>query len=82
MLVFTGISEANHFVNTGQVDIPILVAGGLATGFLALAGNIPGFGPVVASIAWIAVVAELIGLGPGAQKPSAAQNFAKLAGGL
>lgn len=82
MLIFVGISEANHFVNTGAVDIPILVAGGLATGFLALAGEIPGFGPVAASIAWIAVVAELLGIGPGAQKPSPVQNFVRLSGGL
>lgn len=82
MLIFVGVSEANHFVNTGAIDIPILVAGGLATGFLALAGQIPGFGPVAASIAWIAVVAELLGLGPGSQKPAPYQNFVKLAGGL
>lgn len=82
MLIFVGVSEANHFVNTGAIDIPILVAGGLATGFLALASNIPGFGPVAASIAWIAVVAELLGLGPGSQKPAPYQNFVRLAGGL
>jgi hypothetical protein len=82
MLIFIGISEANHFVNTKTVDVKILVAGGLATGFLALAGSVPGFGPVAAGIAWVAVAAELLGIGPGAQQPAPYQNFAKLAGGL
>lgn len=82
MLIFIGVSEANHFVNTGAVDIPILIAGGLATGFLALAAQIPGFEPVAAAVAWIAVVAELLGVGPGAQSPAPYQNFTKLAGGL
>ena len=82
MLIFTGISEANHFINTGAVDIPILVAGGLATGFLALAGVIPGFSPVAAGIAWIAVVAELLGIGPGAQSPAPYQNFSRIAGSI
>jgi hypothetical protein len=79
MLLITGISEANHFYNTGAVDIKILVAGGLATGLLALVSNIPGVGPVAAGIAWVGVVASLIAP---VQNPSPAQNLLKITGAL
>lgn len=79
MLLITGISEANHFYNTGAVDVKILVAGGLATGLLALASNIPGFGPVAAGIAWVGVAGALIAP---IQNPSPAQNLIKITGAL
>lgn len=79
MLLITGISEANHFYNTGAVDVKILVAGALATGLLALASNIPGFGPVAAGIAWVGVAGALIAP---IQNPSPAQNLIKITGAL
>jgi len=79
MLLITGISEANHFYNTGAVDVKILVAGGIATGLLALIAEIPGVAPVAAGIAWIGVVASLIAP---VQSPSPAQNLLKITGGL
>jgi hypothetical protein len=79
VLLITGISEANHFYNTGAVDVKILVAGGLAAGLLALASNIPGFGPVAAGIAWVGVVGSLIAP---IQSPSPAQNLLKITGAL
>jgi len=79
MLLITGISEANHFYNTGNLDVRILVAGGIATGLLALVSNVPGVAPVAAGIAWIGVVASLIAP---VQDPSPAQNLLKITGGL
>jgi hypothetical protein len=81
MLLIIGISEGNHFYNTGAVDVKILVAGGIATGLLALASNIPGVAPVAAAIAWVGVVASLV-VTPGAQSPSPASNLSKIIGGL
>ena len=79
MLLIVGISEGNHFYNTGAIDVKILVAGGLATGILALFSNIPGFGPVAAGIAWVGVVGSLIAP---IQSPNPAQNLLKITGGL
>jgi hypothetical protein len=79
MLLITGISEANHFWNTGAVDVKILVAGGIATGLLALFAEIPGMGPVAAGIAWVGVAASLIAP---VQHPTPAQNLLKISGGL
>jgi hypothetical protein len=79
MLLITGISEANHFYNTGTVDVKILVAGGIATGLLALLGEIPGVAPVAAGIAWVGVVGSLIAP---IQSPSPAQNLLKITGNL
>jgi hypothetical protein len=79
MLLITGISEANHFYNTGTIDIRILVAGGIATGLLGLFSNIPGFGPVAAGIAWVGVAGALIAP---IQNPSPAQNLLKITGSL
>jgi hypothetical protein len=79
MLLITGISEANHFYNTGAIDVKILVAGGIATGLLALFAGIPGIAPVAAGIAWVGVVGSLIAP---IQSPSPAQNLLKITGGL
>jgi hypothetical protein len=79
MLILIGISEGNHFYNTGAVDVKILVAGGIATGLLALVADIPGAGPVAAGIAWLAVVGSLIAP---IQSPSPAQNLLKITGAL
>jgi hypothetical protein len=78
MLILTGISFGNRWYNTGQVDLKILVEGGIATALLAAAANIPGFAPVAAGIAWVALVA--VSITP-AQSPSPAQNLLKLTGG-
>jgi hypothetical protein len=79
MLIIMGISEGNHFYNTGAIDVRILVAGGIATGLLALVSNIPGAGAVAAGIAWVGVVGALIAP---IQQPSPAQNLLKITGSL
>jgi hypothetical protein len=79
MVLLIGISAGNHFYNEGTLDIKILVAGGLATGILGIFANIPGFGPVAAGIAWVAVAGSLVAP---LQKPSPAQNLLAITGAL
>jgi hypothetical protein len=78
MLILTGVSFGNNWLNTGSADLKILVEGGVATALLAFAANIPGASPVVTGIAWIALVAVTI---VPAQNPSPVQNMLKLTGG-
>lgn len=78
MLILTGISFGNRWYNTGQPDLKILVEGGIATALLALAANIPGFGPVASGLAWVALVAVTIVPN---QNPTPVQNLLKLTGG-
>lgn len=77
MLLTTGVSFVNHWYNTGQVDLKILLEGGIATGLLALFNNIPGFAGVSAGIAWVAFAALMIGP---VQNPSPAANLLKITG--
>lgn len=77
MLILTGISFGNHWYNTGSPDIKVLINGGIATALLAFAGNIPGFAPVAAGIAWVALVAVTI---VPAQAPSPLANVLKITG--
>lgn len=77
MLILTGVSFANRWYVTGQVDVKILVEGGIATALLALVAQIPGMGPVATGIAWIALVA--VSITP-AQNPSPAQTLLKITG--
>jgi hypothetical protein len=77
MLLTIGISEGNHFYNTGALDIKILVFGGMATGILALLSNIPGLEPVMAGLAWVAFAASLVAP---IQSPSPVQNILKITG--
>lgn len=77
MLLVTGMSFTNHWYNTHQVDLKILLEGGIATGILALINNINGAEPVTAGIAWIAFVALMIAP---VQNPSPLQNLLKITG--
>lgn len=77
MLILTGISFANHWYNTGSVDLKILVEGGVATALLALAAEAPGLRPVAGAIAWLALVAVTIAP---VQKPTPVQNLLKITG--
>lgn len=82
MLLVTCISAGNEVYNhNGNLldAVKPLVAGGLATGFCALASNIPNAEPVVTGIAWLAFVALMISP---IQNPSPAQNLLKITGGL
>jgi hypothetical protein len=77
MLLLTGASFANHWYNTSAPDLRILVGGGIATGLLALASNVPGMAPVTAGIAWLAFAAVMIAP---VQKPSPLDNVLKIIG--
>lgn len=73
--LITGVSFANHWYNTQQPDLKILVAGGIAATTAAVLSNIPDIEPVIAGIAWIAFVALMIAP---VQNPSPLQNLEKL----
>lgn len=77
MLLTTGVSFVNKWYNTGSLDLRILLEGGIATGLLALANNIPGASGVTTGIAWIAFVALMIGP---VQSPSPVDNLLKITG--
>lgn len=78
MLILTGISFGNKWLNSGQPDLKILVEGGIATALLALAAQAPGWAPVATGVAWLALVG--VSIAPG-QNPSPAQNLLKITGG-
>lgn len=60
ILILTGLSFGNKWYSDHVVDLKIPVAGGVA--YLVAAGlsQVPGAGPVVAGIAWIALVAAVV----------------------
>ncbi len=78
MLILTGISFGNRWYNTGGADLKILVEGGIATALLALVAQAPGWEPVAAGIAWLALIG--VSIAPG-QSPSPVQNLLKITGG-
>ena len=79
VLVTTGIAFANHWYNTGQIDLKIPVAGGIAAAVGALISQIPDLAPVLTAIGWLAFVAVTIAP---VQNPSPIQNVQKITGGL
>jgi hypothetical protein len=79
VLAATGVSFANHWINTNQVDLKIPVAGALAAVLGAGISQIPGLEPVMTAIGWLAFVAVLIAP---VQNPSPIQNLNKVVGGL
>lgn len=81
MLLIMGVSAANELYNTrNPLDcVKPLVAGGLATGLLALMNNVPGFSGVTQGIAWVAFIGLLVAP---IQNPSPAENLLKITGGL
>lgn len=78
MLLVTGISFGNHWFNTGEFDLKILLEGAIATGILALLNNIDGMSGVTTGIAWVAFAGMT--LGP-VQHPSPVQNLLKIVNG-
>jgi hypothetical protein len=77
VLTATGVSFANHWYNTNQVDLKILVAGAVAAAVGAGISQIPGLEPVMTAIGWLAFVAVLIAP---VQTPSPLQNVQKIGG--
>jgi len=79
VLAATGVSFANHWYNTSQIDLKIPVAGAIAAVVGAGISQIPGLEPVMTAIGWLAFVAVLIAP---VQNPSPVQNLNKVVGGL
>ena len=79
ILATTGIAFANKWYSTGSPDLKIPVAGAIAAAIGAGFSQIPGFGPVMASIGWIAFLAVLIAP---VQNPPPIANVQKIIGGL
>jgi hypothetical protein len=77
MLLITGISFGNHWYNTNSADLKILVAGGIATGILALVNEVPGLSGVATGLAWLAFIGVTIAP---VQSPTPLQNIGKIAG--
>lgn len=77
MLLTTGISFGNQWLGNGKFNLKILVAGGIATGGLALVEQIPGMQEIAVGIAWIAFLTLMFTNVAG---PSPAENLKKLTG--
>ena len=77
MLLIIGVSAANGWYNTGSLDLKIPVAGGIATGILAVLSNIPGVDAVTTRLAWLAFVGLMIAP---VQTPTPLQNIEKITG--
>lgn len=60
ILLLTGLSFANKWYTTNQIDLKIPVAGGVAAVLAALFSDIPGAAPIVTGIAWVALVAAVV----------------------
>jgi hypothetical protein len=75
ILATGAVSFFDNWYQTKQVDLKIPVATAVAGGLGALIATIPGMGPVVAGVAWVAFAAALI-TGP------AASVATSLVGGL
>lgn len=79
VLATTGVAFANKWYNTRSVDLKIPVAGAIAAVVGAGISQVPGLGPVMTGIGWLAFVAVLIAP---VQVPSPADNLTKIIGGL
>lgn len=79
ILILTGLSFGNKWYADKTVDLKIPVAGAAAYVIAALASQIPGAGPVVASIAWIALAAAIVA--PAASGKSILDPLLSLASG-
>lgn len=78
MLTVTGVSFFNEWIGNGDLNLKILVAGGIATGGLALVEQIPGMEPIAVGIAWIAFITLMFTRLKG--KPSPIDNIQRLTG--
>lgn len=78
ILLTGGMEFANEWLTTGQLDIKVLLATGIAAGGLALIEQIPGMAPVAVGIAWIAFVTLMFTRTGG--KPSPVDTIQKVTG--
>jgi len=79
VLATTGVAFANHWYNTGAIDLKIPVAGAIAAALGSGISQIPGLGPVITAVAWLSFVAVLIAP---VQNPPPVTNLNKIIGGL
>jgi len=79
VLATTGVALANAWYNTGSPDLKIPVAGAIAAVIGSAIGAVPGLGPVMTAIGWLAFIAVLIAP---VQNPSPVMNLNKIIGGL
>lgn len=79
VLAATGVSFANKWYASGQVDLKIPVAGAIAAVVGAGISQVPGLEPVMTAIGWLAFVAVLISP---VQNPSPLASLQKITGGL
>jgi hypothetical protein len=78
MLLVTAVSFTNQWLGNDDLDLKILVAGGVATAGLALVEKIPGAQPIAVGIAWISFITLMFTRIGG--KPSPVDNLSKLTG--
>lgn len=78
VLIAGGIELASDWLNSGQFEVRVLVAAGIAAGGLALVEQVPGMAPVASGIAWIALVTLLLTRRGG--KPSPIETLGKATG--
>jgi hypothetical protein len=78
MVLLTGVSFGNEWVNTGSFDWKILLEGAVATSLLALFAQIPGMQPAATAIGWLAFTGLMLANPSGNNSP--AQNLLKLTG--
>lgn len=80
MLALTAISAGNQWLGNGNsgAALKVAVAGAIATGGLALVEHIPGFAPIAAGIAWIALITLMFTNVGGGRSPVA--NIQRLTG--
>lgn len=78
MLLVTGVSFGNQWLNTHSYDWKIPVEGAVATGLLALFAQVPGMEPAATRIAWLAFVGLMLANPSGANSP--VQNLLKITG--
>ena len=79
VLATTGVAFVNRWYNTGSIDLKIPVAGAIAAVVGSGISQVPGLGPVMTAIGWLAFVAVLISP---VQNPSPIDNLSKITGGL
>lgn len=78
MLLTTAVSFGNQWLGNSNLDLKILVAGGVATAGLALLEQVPGMDTIATGIAWIAFITLMFTRLNG--KPSPVDNLSKLTG--
>lgn len=79
VLAAAGVSFANKWYATGQIDLKIPVAGAIAAAIGSGISQIPGLEPVMTAVGWLAFVAVLISP---KQNPSPLATLQKITGGL